>query len=62
MASFIRIKLDGAGAFGEVSILEDDTIARVAGRACAEFPSWRADATQLSLYLVAEGGEDRPPF
>lgn len=60
---FIRIKLAGASSFGEVSIKEDDTVARLAQRACGAFRSWKVDgldATQLSLYLVAEGGDIEP--
>jgi hypothetical protein len=60
MAAFIRVRLAGVGCFGELGILEDDTIARVTDRACAKFPSWRADAAQLHLYLVADGGDDEP--
>ena len=60
MAPFIRIRLAGVGSYGEVGLQPDDTIARVADRACAKFPSWKADAAQLSLYLVAEGGDDMP--
>ena len=29
-------------------------------RACAYFPSWKAVPAQLSLYLVAAGGDDLP--
>jgi len=61
MTSFVRIALAGAGSFAEVNIVEGDTISRLAKRACAEFPSWRADSAQLSLYLVAAGGDDMPP-
>ena len=61
MASFVRIALAGAGFFAKVNIVEDDTISRLAERACAKFPSWKADSAQLSLYLVAAGGDDMPP-
>ena len=60
MPPFVHIKLAG-GFYGEVSIREDDTIYRVAKRACAEFPGWRVeDPTQLCLYLVASGGDCTP--
>ena len=61
MASFVRIALDGVGSFAEVNIVEGDTISRLVKRACCEFPSWKADSSQLSLYLVAAGGDDLPP-
>ena len=60
MASFVRIALAGAGTFAEVNIVEGDTISRLAKRACTEFPSWKADSAQLSLYLVAAGGDEEP--
>ena len=60
MAPFIRIRLAGVGSYGEVGLQPDDTIARVADRACAKFPSWKADASQLHLFLVAEGGDEEP--
>ncbi len=60
MASFVRIALAGVGSFAEVNIVEGDTISRLAERACAKFPSWKADSAQLSLYLVAAGGKDMP--
>ena len=61
MTSFVRIALAGAGSFAEVNIVEGDTISRLAERACVKFPSWNADSAQLSLYLVAAGGDDMPP-
>ena len=60
MASFVRIALAGAGSFAEVNIVEDDSISRLAKRACTEFPHW-GTADKLSLYLVAAGGDDMPP-
>ena len=60
MTSIVRIALVGVGSFAEVNIVEGDTISRLAKRACAEFPSWKADSAQLSLYLVAAGGDDLP--
>jgi hypothetical protein len=60
MEYFVRIMLSGAGYFAEVEIKEGDTISRLAKRACAEFPSWNADPSQLSLHLAAEGGDDLP--
>ena len=61
MTSIVRIALAGAGSFAEVNIVEGDTISRLVERACVKFPSWRADSAQLSLYLVAAGGDDMPP-
>ena len=58
--AFVRIALAGAGSFAEVNIVEGDTISRLAKRACAEFPSWKADSAQLFLYLVAAGGDEEP--
>ena len=40
--------------------MEGDTVSRLAERACVKFPSWKADSAQLSLYLVAAGGDDIP--
>ena len=59
MSSFVRIALYGAGSFVEVSIVEGDTISRLAKRACTEFPHW-GTADLLSLYLVAAGGDEEP--
>jgi hypothetical protein len=60
MASFVRIALAGAGSFAKMEIRAGDDISDLAKRACAEFPSWKADSAQLSLYLVAAGGKDEP--
>ena len=60
MTSIVRIALVGVGSFAEVNIVEDDTISRLIERACAKFPSWKADSAQLSLHLVAAGGDDLP--
>ena len=61
MTSFVRIALVGAGSFAKMEIHAGDDISDLAKRACAEFPSWKADSAQLSLYLVAAGGDDMPP-
>ena len=60
MASFVRIALAGAGSFAVLDIVEGDTLGHVAKRACTEIPSWKADSAQLSLYLVAAGGDEEP--
>jgi hypothetical protein len=60
MTSFVRIALAGAGVFTKIEILADDDITDLAKRACAEFPSWKADSSQLPLYLVAAGGDEEP--
>ena len=58
---YVLIKLEGVGLFAEVPLLPGDTVARLAGRACAKFErSWRLDATQVSLYLVAPVGDQEP--
>ena len=60
MASFVRIALAGAGSFAKMEIRAGDDISDLAKRACTEFPSWKSDSAQLSLYLVAAGGDDMP--
>ena len=60
MTSFVRIALVGAGSFAKMEIRAGEDISDLAKRACAEFPSWKADSAQLSLYLVAAGGKDMP--
>ena len=60
MTSFVRIALAGAGSFAKMEIRAGDDIADLAKRGCTEFPSWKADSAQLSLYLVAAGGDDEP--
>ena len=44
----------------KMEIRAGDDISDLAKRACSEFPSWKADSAQLSLYLVAAGGKDEP--
>ena len=60
MAFFVRIALAGAGSFAKMEIRAGDDISDLAKRACTEFPSWKADSAQLSLYLVAGGGDEEP--
>ena len=60
MASFVRIALAGAGSFAKMEIRAGDDISDLVERACAKFPSWKADSAQLSLYLVAAGGDEEP--
>ena len=60
MTSFVRIALAGAGSFAEVNIVEGDTISRLAERACVKFSHWGVNAGQISLYLVAAGGDEEP--
>lgn len=60
MSSLIRIKLDGAGLFGEIRVKDGDTVSGVADQACAKFTHWGANSGMLSLYHVAEGGEEEP--
>ena len=61
MMSFVRIVLAGAGSFAVLDIVEGDTIGHLAERACAKFSHWGVNAGQISLYLVAAGGDDLPP-
>ena len=42
-----------------MEIRDGDDISDLAERACAKFPHW-GTADQLSLYLVAAGGDDMP--
>ena len=60
MTSFVRIALAGVGSFAEVNIVEGDTISRLAERACVKFSHWGVNAGQISLYLVAAGGDEEP--
>ena len=61
MASFVRIVLAGAGSFAKMEIRAGDDISDLAERACAKFSHWGVNAGQISLYLVAAGGDDMPP-
>ena len=60
MASFVRIALADAGSFAIMGIVEGDTIGHLAERACVKFSHWGMNAAQISLYLVAAGGDDLP--
>jgi len=61
MASFVRIALAGAGSFAKMEIRAGDDISDLVERACAKFSHWGVNAGQISLYLVAAGGDDMPP-
>jgi hypothetical protein len=61
MASFVRIKVAGAGSFAKLETRAGDDISDLAQRACAKFPHWGMKAGQISLHLVAAGGDDLPP-
>ena len=61
MASFVRIVLAGAGSFAKMEIRAGDDISDLVERACAKFSHWGVNAGQISLYLVAAGGDDMPP-
>lgn len=61
-ATYAYIKRAGAAAFAEEAFAEielraGDTAARVAARACKEFPLWGVDAGQVRLFQVP-GGRD----
>ena len=59
---YVLMRLEGVGTFAEVPLLPGDTVARLAGRACAKFErSWGVDATQVALHLVAPGGQQEEP-
>ena len=60
MAFVKLVRVDDSVSWAEVELLEGDTVARLADRACAKFRSWDADASQVSLYLVERTGEDVP--
>ena len=60
MASFVRIALAGAGSFAKMEIRAGDDISDLAERACVKFSHWGVNAGQISLYLVAAGGDEEP--
>ena len=60
MASFVRIVLAGAGSFAKMEIRAGDDISDLAERACVKFSHWGVNAGQISLYLVAAGGDEEP--
>ena len=62
MAFVKLVGFDGSsiGSWAEVPLLEGDTVARFADRACTKFPNWGVNATQASLYRVEWTGEDVP--
>ena len=59
---FIFIKLATAkeDVFARVTLTCSDLITDVAERACKQYTHWRLNAAQLSLYLVAAGGDEEP--
>ncbi len=60
MAAHVHIKLAG-GLYTRVKLLPGDEVGDLVIRACVQFPSWRTDASQVCLYLVAAGGDSQPP-
>jgi hypothetical protein len=60
MASFVRIALSGAGSFAKMEIRAGDDISDLVERACVKFSHWGVNAGQISLYLVAAGGDEEP--
>jgi hypothetical protein len=42
-----------SGPFAELEALSSDSVARLAKRACTEFPLWNVDASQVELFLAA---------
>ncbi len=59
MASFVYIKPINFDTFTSLDFLESDTATTLAERACSEFAHW-GTAGQLTLYLVAQGGDREP--
>ena len=68
-ASFVLVKRvladeargrGGGEVYAELELRADDTTARLAARACREFPRWGVDAGQVQLFLVAAAGVDEP--
>ena len=58
---FVKLADPSIGSsWAAVELLEGDTVARLAKRACKEFPVWRVTAVEVSLYLVERVGEDVP--
>ena len=54
----VQIMLVGWGVFAKLDVLPGDTVGRLVTRACAAFPSWACDASQITLCLVAAGGKE----
>ena len=54
----VQIMLVGWGVFAKLDVLPGDTVGRLVSRACAAFPSWACDASQITLCLVAAGGKE----
>ena len=48
------------GPFAELEAVRSDSVAKLAKRACAEFPLWSVDASQVELFLAAADGNDEP--
>jgi hypothetical protein len=59
MASFVRVALAGAGTFALLDIVDGDTLGHLVSRVCVKYPHW-GKADKLSLYLVADGGDEEP--
>lgn len=66
MAALVKlVASDGSpvaigGSWAEIDLREGDTVARLAKRACQDFPAWRVTAVEVSLYRVERTGEDAP--
>jgi hypothetical protein len=50
-----------SGPFAELEAFSSDSIARLAKRACAEFPLWCVDASQVELFAVTKAGKAPSP-
>jgi hypothetical protein len=50
-----------SGPFAELEAVSSDSVARLAKRACAEFPHWGVDADEIELFIVAKAGKAPSP-
>ena len=48
-------------AFAEIELRAGDSVARLVGRACKEFPRWGVDAGQVRLLLVSAAAKEPTP-
>ena len=55
----VRVTLAGsAGGFGVVRTQDGDTVLDVKARACDKFTNWGVNETQVTISLVADGGDE----
>ena len=58
--ALVKLVDPAIGSWAKVELREGDIVADLADRACAKFPNWGVNASQVSLYLVEWTGEDVP--